>query len=208
MQWRIALSWASGYFVFSIFTPVLFWYHGPVVAGQMGMTWSLVNAMQIAVSWLAPRVPQFGILVAKRQYDELDHLLWRLTYIIVTIGVAAAFCIWLFVYVLYEYGFHLATRLLPPLPTALLLLAQLLVVISLPFSSYMRAHKTEPIVHISVLGAVLSGISAMTLGKYYAANGMALGYLLINVILIPFVLLIWCRLSAEWRLANSSTPGK
>lgn len=204
MQWRIALSWASGYFVFSIFTPVLFWYHGPVVAGQMGMTWSLINAVQIASSWIAPRVPQFGMLVAQGQYDELDRLLWRLTYIIVAISVAAAFCIWLFVYVLYEYDFHLATRLLPPLPTALFLLAQILVSLSLPFSVYMRAHKTEPIVHLSVLAAILNGISAFTLGKYYAANGMALGYLLINVILIPFVLLIWRRLRAEWCLANSS----
>lgn len=204
MQWRIALSWASGYFVFSIFTPVLFWYHGPVVAGQMGMTWSLVNAMQIAVSWLAPRVPQFGILVAQRKYDELDRLLWRLTYIIVTIGVTAGFSIWLFVYVLYDYGFHLATRLLPPLPTALFLMAQLLMIFSMPFSVYMRAHKTEPIVHLSVIGGVLNGISAFTLGKYYGANGMALGYLLISVMIIPLVLLIWRRRRAEWRLANSS----
>lgn len=197
MQWRIALSWASGYFVFSIFTPVLFWYHGPVVAGQMGMTWSLVNAMQIGVSWLAPRVPQFGILVAQRKYEELDHLLWRLTYIIVTISVAAAVCIWLFVYVLYEYGFHLATRLLPPLPTALFLLAQILVIFSSPFAVYMRAHKTEPIVHLSVLAAVLNGISAFTLGKYYAANGMALGYLVSTIVLIPLVILIWHRFRSE-----------
>jgi hypothetical protein len=42
-QWRIAVSWISGYFIFSLFTPVLFHYHGAVVAGQMGMTWSLVS---------------------------------------------------------------------------------------------------------------------------------------------------------------------
>ena len=35
MQWRIALSWISGYFCFSLFTPVLFHYHGAVIAGQM-----------------------------------------------------------------------------------------------------------------------------------------------------------------------------
>src|SRR5207245_2385725 len=40
MQWRIALSWISGYFMFSLFTPVLFHYQGSLVAGQMGMTWS------------------------------------------------------------------------------------------------------------------------------------------------------------------------
>jgi len=204
MQWRIALSWLSGYFVFSIFTPVLFRYHGPVVAGQMGMTWSLLNAMQIASSWLAPRVPQFGISVAQQRYDELDHLLWRITNIIVAISVVAALCIWLFVYILNEYDFHLATRRLPPMPTALFLLAQLLVSISLPFSVYMRARKTDPIVHLSVIAAVLTGVSAITLGKYYAANGVALGYLVFNVIIISLVFWVWHCRRFEWRLKNWS----
>ena len=56
MQWRIALSWISGYFVFSLFIPVLFKYHGPVVAGQMGMTWSVVGVIgTIANSCLSPK---------------------------------------------------------------------------------------------------------------------------------------------------------
>ena len=33
-QWKIALSWVSGYFIFHFFNPVLF-AEGPVVAGQM-----------------------------------------------------------------------------------------------------------------------------------------------------------------------------
>lgn len=37
-QWRIALSWVSGYFIFNFFTPVLFKFQGPILAGQMGMT--------------------------------------------------------------------------------------------------------------------------------------------------------------------------
>ena len=37
-QWRIALSWVSGYFIFQLFNPVLFATEGAKVAGQMGMT--------------------------------------------------------------------------------------------------------------------------------------------------------------------------
>lgn len=202
MQWRIALSWASGYLVFSIFTPVLFKYHGPVVAGQMGMTWSLLSAMQIASSWVAPRAPKFGILIAQKKYQELEHLFWRITKIVIAMSIFMAVCIWLFVYVLYASGFHLATRLLPPFPTALFLMAQILMTISLPFSTYMRAHKTEPIVHLSVIAAVLNGISAITLGKYYSAYGMAIGYLVINLTIVPLVVIIWHRERMEWRLKN------
>lgn len=35
MQWRLALSSISGYFVFSLFTPVIFKFHGPVLAGRL-----------------------------------------------------------------------------------------------------------------------------------------------------------------------------
>ena len=34
MQWKIALSFMSGYFVFQLFTPVLFHYQGAEVASQ------------------------------------------------------------------------------------------------------------------------------------------------------------------------------
>jgi O-antigen/teichoic acid export membrane protein len=193
MQWRVALSWVSGYLFFSIFTPVLFKYHGPVVAGQMGMTWSLLGAMQIASAWIAPRAPKFGILIAQKKYEELEHLFWRITKIVIAISIFVAICVWLFIYVLYESGCQLATRLLPPFPTALFIMAQMLTTISLPFSTYMRAQKTEPIVHLSVIAAVLNGISAITLGKYYSANGMAFGYLAINIMVIPLVVLVWRR---------------
>jgi O-antigen/teichoic acid export membrane protein len=202
MQWRVALSWASGYLVFSIFTPVLFKYHGPVVAGQMGMTWSLLSAMFIGSSWVHTRAPQFGILIAQRKCEELEHIFWSVTKIIIGISIFIAFCIWLLVYMLYDSGFHLATRLLPPFPTALFLISQILIVVSLPFTTYMRAHKTEPVVHLSVISAVLTGISTIILGKYYSALGMALGYLAINILIIPFVVLVWYRKRLEWRFSS------
>jgi O-antigen/teichoic acid export membrane protein len=199
MQWRVALSWASGYIVFSLFTPVLFKYHGPVVAGQMGMTWSLLSAMHIASSWVNTRAPRFGILIAQRKYEELEHIFWSITKIVIGISIFIAICIWLFVYMLYESGYQIAMRLLPPFPTALFLISQILVIISLPFSTYMRAHKTEPFVHLSVISAVLTAISTIILGKYYAASGMALGYLAINILIIPLVVLVWYRQRLEWR---------
>jgi hypothetical protein len=71
MQWRVSLSWLSGYFTFSLFTPVLFHYQGAVVAGQMGMTWAFITALTgVASSWIAPKAPAFGILIAQRKYAE------------------------------------------------------------------------------------------------------------------------------------------
>ena len=57
-QWKIALSWVSGYFIFQFFNPVLFATEGAVVAGQMGMTLQVLNAIQVfAMSWQNTKIP-------------------------------------------------------------------------------------------------------------------------------------------------------
>ena len=78
MQWKIALSWISGYFIFQLFNPVLFHYHGPVVAGQMGMTLSASNALlATCMTWMTTKSPEFGKLIAQRNWKNLDQLFFH-----------------------------------------------------------------------------------------------------------------------------------
>jgi hypothetical protein len=51
MQWRMAVSSGAAYFMYQLFNPVLFQYHGPVIAGQMGMTMSVANALLAGSYW-------------------------------------------------------------------------------------------------------------------------------------------------------------
>jgi len=199
MQWRIALSWLSGYFTFSLFIPVLFHYHGPVIAGQMGMTWSLVSVVSsLSFVWVNPKAPRFGMLVAQKRYQELDRLLWRLVVIVSAVAALCSTALWGLVFLLYALNHPLSSRLLAPLPTALFLLATVIMVFSFPFSTYLRAHKKEPILILSVITAILIAASNLVLGKYFSANGMAVGYLAVTAIIIPFVILIWHRCRAAW----------
>ena len=56
LQWKVALSWVSGYFIYQLFNPILFQYVGAEVAGQMGMTMQVVNAIQaFAFSWMSTK---------------------------------------------------------------------------------------------------------------------------------------------------------
>ncbi len=205
MQWRLAVSWISGYFCFSLFVPVLFKYHGPVVAGQMGMTWSIVGMMgAIATSWLSPRVPVFGMLIAQKKFDELDRQLWKVAKIVAGITAFMSLTIWSLVVILntldYRMAERFAARILSPLPTGLFLLAQLIMTASMPFSAYLRAHKKEPLMILSVISAVLIGCSTFFLGKYYSVRGMAFGYLISNMALMPIVFAIWHRCRREWHV--------
>ena len=205
MQWRIAVSWVSGYFSFFLYTPVLFHYHGAVVAGQFGMTWSLAFAIgTISTAWLTPKVPRFGMLIAQKKYKELDTVFWRITKIVESIIVLLAVSFWLLVYLLNKFQFPLAGRLLSPLPTGILLLAQVVQFASIPFAYYLRAHKREPLLFVSIIQGALVTLSTLTLGRYYAALGMVVGYLLVNLIVIPSVVIIWHRCRASWHQGEHS----
>lgn len=205
-QWRIALSWISGYFAFSLFTPVLFHYHGPVIAGQMGMTWALAGALSsIGSAWLTPRVPQFGMMVAQKRYAEMDRLFWKLTIIVTGITILGAATIWLLVFGLNYYNYSLAHRLLSPLPTCLFLIAFIIQTASLPMSTYLRAHKKEPLVFISVLFGFLVGLSTWLLGKHYSVLGMAIGYITIYAMCFPIIVFIWRRCRRRWHNSNESS---
>jgi O-antigen/teichoic acid export membrane protein len=206
MQWRIAMSWVGGYFIFSLFAPVLFHYQGPVVAGQMGMTWVFVGAlMPVASSWIMPKAPLFGILIAQRRYAELDRLFWRITSSVIAVTAAGALGIWILVFSLNHLHHPFAARLLPPATTAYMLVATIIVCASLPMSTYLRAHKKEPLMGLSVVSGVLTGIAVAVLGKYYSADGVAIGYLAVMATVTPFVALIWYRRRAEWH-ASAALP--
>jgi len=203
MQWRIALSWASGYFIFSFFVPVLFKYDGPLVAGQMGMTWSLVVVLSaVSSSWLSPKAPVFGMLIAQKKYTELDIQFWKTTKIVMGISTCVAVCIWSVVFIVYHISspaiHKFSLRLLPPLPTGLFLAAQLFYIASSPFSTYLRAHKKEPLMLFSLIYAGLVGLSTFFMGRYYSVTGIAAGYLAVNMVLMPFVFFIWKSCRKKW----------
>ncbi|MEZ6090215.1 MAG: hypothetical protein R3C05_19750 [Pirellulaceae bacterium] len=45
-QWRMLLKSCVAFFNTNIINPVIFHYHGPVAAGQMGMTWQVLTSLQ------------------------------------------------------------------------------------------------------------------------------------------------------------------
>ncbi|MCX5712625.1 MAG: TIGR04372 family glycosyltransferase [Candidatus Omnitrophica bacterium] len=191
MQWRIAVSWISGYFVFSFFTPVIFRYHGPVIAGQFGMTWSAILMVSaISGAWLPPKVPMFGMLIAEKKYTELDSIFGRLTKIFVVITVLSAAAVWGMVYALNKLKHPFAARLLPVLPMTLFLIAQIVMMLSAPFSIYLRAHKKEPILFVSIFYALFSALITFILGKYYSVTAIGFGCLALNAIVVPIIILI------------------
>lgn len=207
LQWRLTIESLIGPFAYTLFVPVLFKYHGSVIAGQMGMTSCLTNILfAIASSWLNPKVPQFGILIAKKKYKELDKLFWHTTKFVIGVALIVAVIAWCIVYVLNEIKHPLAARFLSLLPIGIFLLSQVIQVISLPFSTYLRAHKKDPFLFVAVAGGISIGFLTVIFGKYYSAIGIAICYLLAHLVLVPIVIIIWYRCRIEWHKDEYADP--
>jgi hypothetical protein len=199
LQWRISLTWLSGYFTFSFLVPILFYYQGPEIAGQMGMTWSFIMGLtSMGSSWVLPRSASFAMLVSQRKYSELDRRFRHLTSVVFGISLIGAISIFSLVYLLSAVQSPFSMRILPPLTTGYFLLATILISITLPVQMYFHAHKKEPLLSLYIVSGIISVITYAMLAKYQSVSDMAIGYLVITSIFCATVFFIWNKKRSEW----------
>jgi len=186
-QWRIAVSWLCGYFLFWIFNPVLFAFRGPIEAGQMGMSLSLANAIQaIAVSWVSTKSAPFGILIARKEYQRLDQTFFEALRQSFAVSSAGALTAWFGCLYLNFRHSRFAARLLDPFSLGVLLLYMVVNVVIAAQAYYLRAHKREVLFVNSLVGAVLVTSSTFAFAPLYGATGIVVSTCLLN-----FVGLAW-----------------
>lgn len=204
-QWRIALSWVSGYFIFQLFNPVLFATEGAKVAGQMGMTLQALNAIQaFAMSWMGTKVPMYSSMIALKDYDKLDKLfnktLWQMSSICLCMLVA----MFGFVEVLRLTEFKIgstiiADRFLDNWPMFCMMVPVMANMFVFSWAAYLRCHKKEPFLVQSVVMAILSCISTMGLGYLYGVYGITIGYACLAIgVGTPWAYLIYRHKKREW----------
>ena len=175
-QWRIAVSWVCGYFIFQTFTPILFKTRSAIEAGQMGMTMNVCGTLSgMAISWLNTKSAPFGRMVARRQYADLDHSFSRALTQAVTAAIVGCFAVWLGVYVLGHHGVRIAQRLLPPVPLAMMLTATVLNIVVFGEAIYLRAHKQEKFMTNALLFAMYAAPAAFFAGRSMGPHGGAWG---------------------------------
>ena len=182
-QWRIGVSWISGYFVFSVFTPVMFHFHGAELAGQMGMTWALVASIEsLSSPWISSRIAQFGVLISRREFPALDRLFGRLLLITLTLAVTGSVALAGLIYVVHYSGIAFSARILPMIPAAIFIIQRPLNVLVSAFAIYTRSHKKELMMGPSLISGALIGSATYLLGASYGPTGAATGFLVITML--------------------------
>lgn len=203
-QWKIALSWISGYFIFQLFNPVLFATEGAVVAGQMGMTLQALNAIQaFSMSWLNTKVPLYSQLIALKDYLKLDTIfnktLQQMAGVCLVLLAVFFAAIWLLnVTNLQLNGHVLAERFLPYIPMLLLMFTIYLNQYTSSWATYLRCHKQEPFLVISICGALADGFSTLVFGNLFGLYGITIGYCAMTTLFFPWGYWIYKTKKAEW----------
>jgi hypothetical protein len=179
-QWKIAVSWLCDYFIFQLFTPVLFAFRGPVEAGRMGLSMSVVTQMSaIMLSWMTTKAAPFGSLIAKNDTPELDRLFFRSLWQSLSLFAGGA--------VLIISGVMIAPYIMPKVNQRieswpiflLLLLTALSSHVVQSEAIYLRAHKCEPFLVQSIVIAVSTAASVVVLAKLSGALGVSLAYFVV-----------------------------
>ena len=181
LLWKYALSWASGYFIFQIYTPLMFQFHGPVEAGKVGISMSMVTAMfNLSSIWLNANNPKLNMMVSKRDWKNLDKEFKRDMYLSLGTYIVGVLCLILVVLGLsgrVSMFDKIVGRFLGPLPISMLLLGWLLQIVVNGMAMYLRAHKQEPYVLPSVISGIFIAVSTFFCARYLAINWFFAGFI-------------------------------
>jgi hypothetical protein len=183
-QWRIAISYACGFFIFQLYNPVLFKYWGPAAAGRMGMSLNISNAIaSIALAWITTKAAPFGALIARREFAALDHLFFRTLWQSLSLAILGALTVWITVVFFNHHHIAFSQRVLPPLAFGFLLMSMCINQVVAAWGLYLRAHKQEKFLIPSVAAAIALTLSTYFLGRPFGALGMTAGQLFLAIVI-------------------------
>jgi hypothetical protein len=158
-QWRLAVSWISGWFIFSAMLPVVFRQLGAVEAGRFGLAMSISTFIgSFATNWLSTKAAIWGQMVSKKEWKEMDALFWKVMPQAVGIALLGSVTALLIVPHLAEWVPRFSGRV--PAGRVLLMLCSVAVLNQILFAEafYLRAHMREPLLACSVFFGVTMAI--------------------------------------------------
>lgn len=202
MQWRLAVQGIVNFFVYSLYTPVIFYYHGAVQAGQFGMTWQVFTVLQgVGLAWVQTRIPRFGILIAQRNFPGLDQLWRQSTMLAITVFALGMGAFLLFQVVATFFEVEFSRRLLPVEVIWLLFPTGVLAIWVQCAAAYWRAHKEEPLGFSAALPGVLNGVLVWWGGQVFGASGAIAAYLtMLSLVSAPLSLYLMSKASRKYQL--------
>ena len=182
-QWKIALSWMSGYFLFQLFNPILFSTVGAKAAGQMGMTQAALGGIfALANSWFSTKVPLFSNLISLKKYTQLDNLFAKTIKQALIVMTGSLFVLFVIIGLVNYLKYNIGGRFLEPLPFIILGLSSVILFTTGSLGVYLRCHKEEPFLILSLVSGSVNALLLYFTSKYFGITGMVCGYFVVMLI--------------------------
>lgn len=193
LQWKLGVSWICGYFLTQLYTPILFKTQGAVVAGQMGLSITIINMIGlIALSMMTAKVPRLTQLASSGQSFVLYQLFRKGLFSSLLLFGLGGLPLLAILYFLADTEYHV--RFLPWGQFVILMLAIMAANVVNALAMFFRAYRQERLMWLYVLNALLASGLAYLVAPGWGSAGIVSTLFLVNVFLIlPVALVIWIK---------------
>jgi hypothetical protein len=197
-QWRIAVSWMSGYLMYQLFTPFVFIHLGSVTAGRLGFTIAIFTAIQsLGVSWFNARIPAMAGLISQAKRTELNQL-FRVTFVSVSaLTLVGCSCVFAAVALMGHIYLGLDDRLVDTATMVVIALGTIGNTMIYGAATYMRAHGEEPMLPVSLTAGIMTLTAAYISSQFGTFLTMLSQTVITFVVVAPWTAFLFNKYSRQ-----------
>ena len=187
LQWRIAVSWISGYLAFQLFVPATYKQFGSIEAGKLGLTMAAFTAMlSVVMGITSAKTPD---IIKNIVNGNKKNLLTILKSLMLITGLLTLIFSLIFIIIIFygqEKQISFIGRFLNVETCVVIGLITVINSVIFNLASYMRAHKEEPMMIQSIVVGILTALDIWL----FMEKGI-LSVLVIYLIITSFIALPW-----------------
>ena len=194
LQWRISLSWISGYVVFQLFTPFLFAYQGAEAAGRAGLALAGYTAiLNISMSWINASAPQMSAAIARRDRMAVKSIFLRILPRSISVTAIASIMLVTIVIFSRNEGLRFADRIADVETLIYMGITTFANAAINGMAIFMRCHKEEPMLMVSLFMATVMLGSVAFASRIDAVLPFMLQSVFTTCLALPWTIFIFRR---------------
>lgn len=200
---KYIISFASGYFLFQVYTPLMHLFHGAEYSGKVGITMSLVTAaFSFGNIFVYTITPQINILIEKKSWEALDRLFKKRLIVSLITYVFIWICFATFVHFFGTFAFisKILKRFLSYEGISVLATCYFFQLLINSWAIYLRGHKYEPFWLTGIFAAISVFLFTLLAGKFLSPDFFFIGLLSHYVWVIPVSYMIYKNYKKRWHI--------
>jgi O-antigen/teichoic acid export membrane protein len=193
IQWRVGIGWIGNYLMSQLSTPVVFYFHGAVAAGQIGLSLTIAHMVGVfSQSWFTQSIPQMAHFVVEKDWLRLRRVFNKNL-----LGYCVTFLTGCSIVLLISYflkGTPYENRILSQSDLFFLFIFVFFYQLNLGFALQLRAFNQEPLAWIAAVGGVVIFLGTLFVVSSYGTTGVVAAMMYVEVFAIsPLMFYFWVK---------------